>query len=101
MTRFYENLLGRYDASRGTFAAGEPMPKAAALHEARRWLRELSTPEALGVCRNLNIADTRLQRGGPQLTLGKPVTLGADATEDRPFAHPYYWAAFILIGDPE
>jgi CHAT domain-containing protein len=19
----------------------------------------------------------------------------------RPFAHPYYWAAFILIGDPD
>jgi CHAT domain-containing protein len=19
---------------------------------------------------------------------------------DRPFAHPYYWAAFVLLGDP-
>jgi CHAT domain-containing protein len=24
----------------------------------------------------------------------------ADKQPDRPFEHPYYWAAFILIGDP-
>jgi CHAT domain-containing protein len=21
--------------------------------------------------------------------------------EDRPFTHPYYWARFILVGDPQ
>jgi CHAT domain-containing protein len=21
--------------------------------------------------------------------------------DDRPYAHPYYWAAFVLIGDPD
>jgi CHAT domain-containing protein len=21
--------------------------------------------------------------------------------DDRPYAHPYYWAAFVLIGDPQ
>jgi len=20
--------------------------------------------------------------------------------DDRPYAHPYYWAAFVLVGDP-
>jgi CHAT domain-containing protein len=24
-----------------------------------------------------------------------------EATGVRPYAHPYYWAAFILIGDPD
>jgi CHAT domain-containing protein len=28
---------------------------------------------------------------------GKPATLPAG---DKPFAHPAYWAAFVLVGDP-
>jgi CHAT domain-containing protein len=28
-----------------------------------------------------------------------PAPLPGDV-EDRPYAHPYYWAAFVLIGDP-
>jgi CHAT domain-containing protein len=34
----------------------------------------------------------------PPLAKGKRPSLPAG---DRPFAHPFYWAAFILIGDPE
>jgi CHAT domain-containing protein len=32
-----------------------------------------------------------------------PTTLlwyGGEAPSEKPFAHPYYWSAFILIGDP-
>lgn len=55
--RFYENLAGK--------TSGRPMTKAAALAEAKAWLRNYR-----------------------------------DASGHRPFAHPAYWAAFVLIGDP-
>jgi CHAT domain-containing protein len=28
------------------------------------------------------------------------VPAAADKAEDRPYAHPYYWSGFILLGDP-
>jgi len=52
MERFYENLWQR------------GLGKAAALKEAKSWLRDLETPDGR-----------------------------------RPFAHPFYWSAFVLIGD--
>jgi CHAT domain-containing protein len=61
MRRFYRN---RYGSEYG--ADKEPaMTKAAALHEAKVWLRSYE-----------------------------------DEYGRRPYAHPYYWAPFILIGDP-
>jgi CHAT domain-containing protein len=54
MWRFYENWLGGM----------RPMSKAAALQEAKRWLRTWT-----------------------------------DAEGTRPYAHPYFWAGFVLIGD--
>ena len=65
MQRFYENYTGSYDDDR-LGQRGEPMPKATALAEAKRWLRSY----------------TDSAEWGP------------------PYAHPYYWAGFILIGDP-
>jgi CHAT domain-containing protein len=60
MGRFYENLAGS-----GREKRGDPsMSKAAALREAKRWLREYT-----------------------------------DAEGNRPFQHPAYWSAFVLIGD--
>ena len=40
MTRFYANLLGR------TEGLQTPLPKAEALHEAKRWLRGLTVEQA-------------------------------------------------------
>jgi CHAT domain-containing protein len=78
MARFYRNLLGQ-----------RPMPRAEALDEAKRWLRGLSADEVGG-------ALEALERG-PVRPL---VTQGGAAPATRPFEHPYYWAAFVLIGDP-
>ncbi len=79
MHRFYENLLG----SRPDLKA--PLPKLDALAEAKRWLKGLAREDVVRRLRDLGVAaDAAWMRDQPE----------------RPFAHPYYWAAFILIGDP-
>jgi CHAT domain-containing protein len=82
MTRFYQNVLGK------RAGLDKPMPKAAALREAKEWLRGLSSAEVVAGLDNL-------PRGDP---VKKPPALGVGV---RPYGHPYYWAAFILIGDPQ
>jgi CHAT domain-containing protein len=94
MDRFNRNLLGkRPDSAR-------PMPKAEALREAKQWLRTVPAGEALerlgaltqGVVRGEWPAREEMQ------AVPKPKDAGPDY---RPYAHPRYWAAFILIGDPD
>ena len=97
MTRFYQNLLGKRPGLE------KPMPKAAALAEAKNWLRELSFEEALKLTAEASGGVVRGTRGkGELLTLVVPlVDPKAPAAKDaKPFAHPRYWSAFILIGDP-
>jgi CHAT domain-containing protein len=41
-------------------------------------------------------------KGRPAQPLLPPVPAPAPGrAEQPPYAHPYYWAAFVLIGDPE
>jgi CHAT domain-containing protein len=79
MRRFYANLLGRRDG------LATPMPKAEALNEAKRWLRALNAEEAAG-----------LTRSSPRPA--RPAA--APAPVRRSYDHPYFWAGFILVGDP-
>jgi tetratricopeptide (TPR) repeat protein len=80
MVRFYQNLLGKRDGLK------KGMLKAEALAEAKDWLRNLSA-------KDVKLEVERLPRG----KAARPVLL---RKEGRPFAHPYFWAAFVLIGDP-
>ncbi len=82
MGRFYENMLG-----------ATLMSKADALDEAKRWLRHLSRDEV----DRLSGALTMAERG----PIGRRPTSDAAPRQGRPFAHPFYWAAFVLIGSPD
>ena len=77
MERFYENLLGARPGLES------PMSKVEALAEAKSYLRGLDRQAAIDRLQALQIPfeDARL-------------------VGDRPFAHPFYWASFILIGVP-
>jgi CHAT domain-containing protein len=90
MTRFYENLLGRRAGLAG------PMAKGAALREAQAWLRGLPRPEAEALSATLAGGELR----GTVSAL-KPLARPAEGADERPFSHPYYWAAFVLFGDPD
>ena len=77
-----------------------PMPKAEALHEAKAWLRNLTADE-VG-------SELAAARSRPRATAGqgqRRASTGASPASTppglRPYAHPYYWAAFILVGDPD
>jgi CHAT domain-containing protein len=87
MTRFYENLLGTPDNPQARLS------KAEALAEAKRWLRGLSVEEVRQLSQDLPARGTR-GRFAP----AKP---GTEPAAPPRFEHPYYWAGFILIGDPQ
>jgi CHAT domain-containing protein len=92
MERFYQNLLGKRPGR------AQSMPKAEALDEAKRWLRNLTKDEVIGEL-------TALQQRGTVRPLSIPGQSAPSQpaqqplpTGQRPFEHPQFWAAFILIG---
>jgi CHAT domain-containing protein len=83
MLRFYENLLGVRPG------LPQPMSKADALREAKAWLSQLSARAAAKFLLGLE-PDASPTSAAPALPPG-----------ERPFEHPSFWSAFILIGDPQ
>jgi CHAT domain-containing protein len=90
MQRFYQNLLGK--------RAGleRALGRAEALEEARNWLRNLSRKEAGDAVASLPRGSIKPLPGTGKTTAPRPVAPG-----EKPYAHPYYWSAFVLIGDPD
>jgi CHAT domain-containing protein len=95
MQRFYQNLLGKRPGLQ------EPMGKAQGLAEAKRWLRQLSLEEAVQRAAQLSQGVARGKHRQLNLLAVQPADKNSRDTKDRPFAHPYYWAAFVLIGQAE
>jgi CHAT domain-containing protein/tetratricopeptide (TPR) repeat protein len=83
MTRFYRNMLGK----RAGLTA--PMPKAEALAEAKRWLREATSEEVGEAIRSL-----------PRGEIVHRDDL-APPPSARPYEDPRHWAPFILVGAPD
>jgi CHAT domain-containing protein len=96
MQRFYQNLLGKREGLKG------PLGRAAALVEAQAWMRRLTRQEAEKLAVDLSGGAWRGNVERLQLAPTDPKQPPpAPRADDRPFAHPYYWAAFILLGDPD
>jgi CHAT domain-containing protein len=88
MFRFYQNWLGKRPG------LNKPLSKAESLREAKHWLRNLQRDEI-----GETIAKLPEAARGLKLEPVDPAKPGAAST--KPFEHPYYWSAFVLIGDPE
>jgi CHAT domain-containing protein len=80
MSRFYQNWLGRRPGLL------HPISKVEALREAKSWLRGLMTEEI----------DTELK----SIARGEVRQKISPTAVAHPFGHPYYWAGFVLMGDP-
>ncbi len=89
MDRFYRNMIEK------------KMTKVAALKEAKEWLRNLSVAEAADRLANLTDGVARADR--PRRKDVVDLSAQKEKSNDpvKPFGHPKYWAAFILIGSPD
>jgi tetratricopeptide (TPR) repeat protein len=94
MTRFYQNLLGkRPDLLK-------PLPKAGALQEAKRWLRNLTIDQVDGALAALERGEVRplaREKGAP----ARKEAPASKSSSTKPYEHPHFWAAFVLVGDPD
>jgi tetratricopeptide (TPR) repeat protein len=95
MQRFYANLLGRRPG------LGGAMPKAEALREAKVWLRGLRRSEVLAMVAEQSGGVERGIKAKALKPGGQAAEVPSGGDEDRPYASPHFWAAFVLAGDPD
>ncbi|MFH8698970.1 CHAT domain-containing protein [Streptomyces chartreusis] len=90
MQRFYTELTAAERAGAGT--AGRPGDPARALRRAQLWLRDSTRVELAAVYERL-VADGHDRFIEPYTEL-----MLAGAPDDRPYAHPAFWAPFTFTG---
>ncbi len=80
----------------------QKQPKAEALWEAKRWLRELPLSQAITASGAADVPEFWKLLGTGERDLGEPVPVESEGIrEARPFEPPRYWAAWVLSGDPD
>ena len=85
MDRFYRLHLGG--------DGGRPLGAASALRQAQFWLRDATGHELAARCEEIHRATRR-----SDAALYRAIRYFRSASEERPFAHPFYWAAFTFSG---
>jgi CHAT domain len=94
MTRFYQNILGK------RAGLAKALPKAEALQEAKQWLRNLTLEQVDGELAALERGEVRplaREKGAP----ARREAPAAKSSSTKPYEHPHFWAAFVLVGDPD
>ena len=86
LDRFYRNMVEN------------KMTKVTALKESKEWLKNLNVKEATDRLASLTEGVSRGSKTGREVV---DVVAQEKADTTRPFAHPKFWAGFILIGSPD
>jgi tetratricopeptide (TPR) repeat protein len=94
MTRFYQNMLGK------RAGLSKSIPKAEALQEAKKWLRSLTMDQVDGELAALERGEVRplAREKGASAREEAPASKSGTI---KPYEHPHFWAAFVLVGDPD